>query len=177
MDEDNAGIIAFETELGVCSVRWTDAGIASVRLPSARTAAWPASANAPAVPDMVAAAVDGIVRVLDGRPVDFDFVALDARGLGSFRRRVYAATRRIAFGTTASYGEIARSIGRLDREAPREVGSALAGNPFPIIVPCHRVIAASGALTGFSAPGGIATKRRLLELEGAPGFGQQRLFG
>ena len=70
---------------------------------------------------------------------------------------------------------MARAIGRPD--GARDVGAALASNPTPIIVPCHRVVAASGALTGFSAPGGLATKRRMLELEGAPGYGQRTLFG
>jgi len=87
---------------------------------------------------------------------------------------VYAATREIAPGATASYGEIARAIGA-PGEA-REVGAALGANPFPIVVPCHRVLAADGALHGFSAPGGIATKRRMLEIECAPGFTQQALF-
>ena len=82
---------------------------------------------------------------------------------------------RSSRATTRSYGEVARSIGRPD--GARDVGAALAANPTPIIVPCHRVVAANGALTGFSAPGGLATKRRMLELEGAPGFGQQVLFG
>ena len=88
---------------------------------------------------------------------------------------MYAATREIAPGSTRSYGEIARAIGRPD--AARDVGVALSRNRYPIIVPCHRVVAANGALTGFSAPGGLDTKRRMLELEGAPGYGQQVLFG
>ena len=66
----------------------------------------------------------------------------------------------------------------LDRpDAARDVGAALARNPTPILVPCHRVVAANGSLHGFSAPGGLVTKRRMLELEGAPGYGQQVLFG
>ena len=100
---------------------------------------------------------------------------LDEAGLDDFRRAVYAATREIAPGRTRSYGEIARAIGRPD--AARDVGVALSRNRYPIIVPCHRVVAANGALTGFSAPGGLDTKRRMLELEGAPGYGQQVLFG
>jgi methylated-DNA-[protein]-cysteine S-methyltransferase len=88
---------------------------------------------------------------------------------------VYAETRRTAPGTTTTYGRLAHAIDRPDEA--REVGVALSRNPTPIIVPCHRVVAADGALTGFSAPGGPATKRRMLELEGAPGYGQQVLFG
>src|SRR4029453_10295702 len=90
---------------------------------------------------------------------------------------VYAATRAIPAGSTATYGEIARAIGRTNPEAAREVGAALARNPTPIIVPCHRVVGANGKLTGFSAPGGLATKRRMLQLEGAPGYGQECLLG
>jgi O-6-methylguanine DNA methyltransferase len=105
------------------------------------------------------------------------FVVLDDGEVDAFRREVYAATRAIAAGSTATYGEIARAIGRTNPEAAREVGAALARNPTPIIVPCHRVVGANGKLTGFSAPGGLATKRRMLELEGAPGYGQQILFG
>ena len=84
------------------------------------------------------------------------------------------ATRTIRPGSIATYGEIARTIGQAD--GARDVGAALARNPFPIVVPCHRVVGAKGKLTGFSAPGGLETKRRMLELEGAPGYGQQTLF-
>jgi len=115
-----------------------------------------------------------MVALLDGQRRDLRGVALDERRLDAFRRRVYAVTREIAPGSTASYGEVARVIG--EPRAAREVGVALAQNPFPIIVPCHRVLAATGALHGFSAPGGIATKRRMLEIERAPGFTQEALF-
>jgi methylated-DNA-[protein]-cysteine S-methyltransferase len=168
-------IVAFDTALGTCAVRWTDAGIAGVRLPSPRTAALPRIETAGDVPKTVRDAIAGIVAVLDGAPVELGFVDLDERGMEPLRQEVYAATRRIPPGTTVTYGQIARAIGQPD--AARDVGAALARNPYPIIVPCHRVLAASGALHGFSAPGGLETKRRMLELEGAPGFGQGRLFG
>jgi methylated-DNA-[protein]-cysteine S-methyltransferase len=174
MDTANDLIVAFDTPLGVCAIRWTDAGIASVRLPSQRTAALPRVADVTAVPDAVHAAIDGIVAVLDGAPLDLGFVPLDERGIDPFRRAVYAATRTIRPGSIATYGEIARTIGQAD--GARDVGAALARNPFPIVVPCHRVVGAKGKLTGFSAPGGLETKRRMLELEGAPGYGQQTLF-
>ena len=101
----------------------------------------------------------------------------DDDGVDEFRRRVYAATRAVGPGETATYGEIARAIGRVDPEGARDVGAALARNPTPIVVPCHRVVGANGKLIGFSAPGGLETKRRMLALEGAPGYGQQVLFG
>lgn len=168
-------IVAFETSLGFCAVRGTEAGIASVRLPSPRTAGLPRMDDGAGVPQAVRAAIGGIAAVLGGRAVDLGFVILDERGIDPLRRAVYAATRTIPPGTTATYGDVARAIGRPD--AAREVGAALARNPFPIVVPCHRVLGANGKLTGFSAPGGLETKRRMLELEGAPGFGQQVLFG
>ena len=171
------GLASFETALGVCAVRWTKAGIASVRLPSSRTAILPTLGADVAAPGSVRAAIEAIVAVLAGSGDDLRFVELDERGIEPWRREVYAATRRIAPGTLATYGEIGRTIGRTGPETAREVGVALARNPFPIVVPCHRVLGANGKLTGFSAPGGLETKRRMLELEGAPGFGQQVLFG
>ena len=176
MDAMSTGLVAFDTELGTCAVRWTEQGIASVRLPSSRTSELRRLEDAAAVPDEVRAAIDGIRRLLAGEPVDLGFVVLDHSRIDSFRREVYAATRAIPAGSTTTYGEIARAIGRTEPQAARDVGAALAGNPTPIIVPCHRVVGANGKLTGFSAPGGLATKRRMLELEGAPGYGQQALF-
>ena len=177
MDTQRTGIVAFETALGTCAIRWTEKGIAGVRLPSARTDTLPRADDAQTIPQPVRAAIDGIVAVLRGEPVDLQFVPLDQTGIDAVRRDVYAATRTIAPGTTMTYGAIARALGRADPEAARDVGAALARNPFPIVVPCHRVVGANGKLTGFSAPGGLATKRRMLELEGAPGFGQRVLFG
>jgi methylated-DNA-[protein]-cysteine S-methyltransferase len=143
-------------------------------LPSPRTAELPRVGAGALIPDAIRGAIDGIVAVLDGSPVDLGFVSLDERGIDPFRRAVYAATRTVAPGSTVTYGDVARQIGRPD--GARDVGAALARNPFPIVVPCHRVVGSDGKLTGFSAPGGVATKRRMLELEGAPGYGQQVLF-
>jgi methylated-DNA-[protein]-cysteine S-methyltransferase len=170
-----ASIVAFDTSLGTCALRWTDAGVAGVLLPSPRTDTLSRVDAVASVPAAFRAAIDGITAVLDGAPVDLGFVALGQRGIDGFRRAVYGATRTIAPGSTVTYGDIARMIGR--PETARDVGAALARNPFPIVVPCHRVVGANGKLTGFSAPGGLATKRRMLELEGAPGYGQQVLFG
>ncbi|HJW23221.1 MAG TPA: MGMT family protein [Candidatus Limnocylindrales bacterium] len=166
--------VTFETGLGRCAVRWTDAGISGVLLPNSAGPSGPRIEDGAPVPPFVRAAIDGMVAVMAGESRDLRDVRLDERGLDDFRRAVYAATRDIAPGTTRSYGEVAQAIGQ--PEAARDVGGALAGNPFPIVVPCHRVVSATGALTGFSAPGGLATKRRMLELEGAPGYGQQVLF-
>jgi methylated-DNA-[protein]-cysteine S-methyltransferase len=175
MDMPTMRMTTFETALGRCAVRWSDSGITRVLLPSRRVLGGPAILRAEDLPPFIRTAVEGMTTVLAGRSADLRDIPLDERGLDEFRRAVYAATREIEPGTTHSYGQVARAIGRPD--AARDVGAALARNPFPIIVPCHRVVAANGALTGFSAPGGLATKRKMLELEGAPGYGQQVLFG
>ncbi|HEV8402533.1 MAG TPA: methylated-DNA--[protein]-cysteine S-methyltransferase [Candidatus Limnocylindrales bacterium] len=169
------GTIAFDTALGRCGVAWSDAGITAVSLPGARGLRGHPVEDAHDLPAFVRRAIEGMRAVLAGAPDDLRDIPIDERGIDDFRCAVYAATRRIAPGETRTYGHIARAIDR--PEAARDVGVALSRNPTPIIVPCHRVIAASGALTGFSAPGGIATKRRMLELEGAPGYGQLSLFG
>jgi methylated-DNA-[protein]-cysteine S-methyltransferase len=164
-------MLRFETAIGICTVRWSEAGITGVALPARRGAGTAATA---ALPGPVAAAVEGIVALLAGERRDLCEVVLDERGIDDFRRAVHAATRAVGPGETTTYGEIARAIGAPG--AARAVGAALGANPFPIVVPCHRVLAADGALHGFSAPGGIATKRRMLEIERAPGFTQQALF-
>jgi len=92
-------------------------------------------------------------------------VPIDRAGLSDLQRRVYDIAQKIPFGATLTYGEIAERLG--DRLLARDVGEALGDNPFPIIVPCHRVLAAGGKMGGFSAPGGVRTKLRLLEIEGA----------
>jgi methylated-DNA-[protein]-cysteine S-methyltransferase len=167
--------LTFETPLGRCAVRWTEAGISGVLLPGAAGRTGPRYEDAEGLPAFVRRAVDGMIAVLAGGSPDLREIPFDERDLDDLRRDVYAATRSIPPGKTRSYGEVARAIGRPD--AARDVGGALARNPCPIITPCHRVVAANGALTGFSAPGGLETKRRMLELEGTPGYGQQVLFG
>jgi methylated-DNA-[protein]-cysteine S-methyltransferase len=164
-------MVRFQTALGTCAIDWSDAGITSVLLPGMRSLAGPRREPT----QSVRAAIGAIVALLDGGRADLTWVALDDAGVDAFRRSVYEATRDIAPGETASYGDIAHAIGKPD--APRAVGAALAENPFPIIVPCHRVLSATGRLHGFSAPGGIATKRRMLEIERAPGFTQLSLLG
>ena len=171
----NRQVLTFDTALGRCGIRWSDIGITGVLLPSATTSGRLPLPQPAAVPADVRNAIEGIRAVLEGKQRDLRDVPLDDRGIDPFCRRVYAATREIRPGTTATYGQVARAIGQPD--AARDVGAALARNPTPVIVPCHRVVAANGALHGFSAPGGIETKRRMLQLEGAPGFGQQVLFG
>jgi methylated-DNA-[protein]-cysteine S-methyltransferase len=164
----------FETALGTCGVRWSERGIAEVLMPPARAPRGAECVGLDRVPPAVSDAIDGIVALLAGERRDLRSIALDDEQLDELDRRVYAATRKLGPAETASYGEIAKAIGA--PESAREVGAALGRNPYPIIVPCHRVLAADGSLRGFSAPGGIKTKRRMLEIEGAPGFTQKALF-
>jgi methylated-DNA-[protein]-cysteine S-methyltransferase len=110
--------------------------------------------------------IDDIVALLAGEPRDLSGVVLDMTGVPEFHRRVYDVARRIPPGATSTYGAIATALG--DRLLARDVGEALGNNPFPIVVPCHRVVAADGRLGGFSANGGVATKRKLLLIEKAP---------
>ena len=166
------GYTLFDTALGRCAIAWRPGGIVSVELPGADDAATrrrilrsrPGAVDAPPPPG-VAAAIDRIAHLLAGEPDDLATVALDMTDVPEFHRRVYDAARAIPPGETLSYGAIAERIG--ERGGAQAVGQALGRNPFPIVVPCHRVLAADGSLHGFSAPGGTATKRRMLEIEGA----------
>jgi methylated-DNA-[protein]-cysteine S-methyltransferase len=167
-------MLAFQTALGTCAISWSEAGITGVMLPGMRGLPRRPAREAPELPEPVGDAIEAIVALLDGEQTDLRWVLLDQSAVDPFRRSVYAATREIAPGETASYGDIARAINKPD--APRAVGHALGENPFPIIVPCHRVLSSGGALHGFSAPGGITTKRRMLEIERAPGFTQLSLL-
>lgn len=167
-------MLLFGTAIGTCRVRWSEAGISEVLMPRSRGLTGRQFEASTDVPDGVRRAVTDMVALLDGEQRDLRWVTLDDHYIDAFRRRVYAAIREIAPGSTASYGEVARAVH--EPRAAREVGVALAQNPFPIIVPCHRVLSAGGELHGFSAPGGIATKRRMLEIERAPGFTQEALF-
>lgn len=175
MDTPTPTQATFDTALGRCAVRWSKTGITAVLLPHSAGRIGPSYEAGAGVPAFVRRAIEGMQATMAGRSPDLRDIPLDERGLDELRRAVYAATRNVPAGTTRSYGAIANAIGLPG--GAREVGAALARNPYPILVPCHRVVAADGALTGFSAPGGLVTKRRMLELEGTPGYGQQTLFG
>lgn len=163
----------FETTLGPCGIAWNERGIARVLLPEATVAETRAqlSRRLPgsrecAPPVEVQRAIDAMVALLRGDAADLSGIALDMRGVPSFERRVYELARGIAPGRTLTYGDIAARLG--DPQCARAVGQALGRNPFPIVVPCHRVLAAGGKPGGFSAPGGATTKLRMLAIEGAP---------
>ncbi|MET0275553.1 MAG: methylated-DNA--[protein]-cysteine S-methyltransferase [Acidimicrobiia bacterium] len=158
---DPVGGTDFDTPIGTCTITWGTHGIVGIQLPdTARDAA--ACDDEP--PAEVLAAVDGIRALLRGEACDLSAVPLDMSGVPPFHQRVYEAARTIPAGETATYGELAAEAG--SPGAARAVGQALGRNPFAIVVPCHRITAANGKIGGFSADGGVATKARLLELEG-----------
>lgn len=125
-------------------------------------------------PARVQHAIDAICELLRTGRRDLGDVELDYSSVGDFERRSYEYARGIPPGSTRTYGEIATALG--DAHAARAVGQAMGHNPFPIVVPCHRVLASDGSLGGFSAGGGVATKLRLLAIEGADAARQGSLF-
>ncbi len=173
----------FDTAIGCCAIAWNEHGVVRFQLPEASRAATlaritrgRAGARIHEEPPTgaVAAAIAGIRAHLAGDLDDLRWIALDTSGIPEFHRAVYTVTRAIDPGHTLSYGQVAHLVG-----APggaQAVGQALGRNPIPLIIPCHRVLAADHALHGFSAPGGIDTKQRLLAIERTPGFGEPTLF-
>lgn len=175
------GYALFETNLGPCALVWGPGGIRAAVLPEADTAAtvsrirdrYPDAVAAAPPPD-IAHAMVSITRLLAGETVDLQRVQLDMTGIPAFHRRVYDDIRRIPPGATLTYGQVSQRL-----NAPgtaRAVGQALAANPFLIIVPCHRVLATGGGMGGFSAPGGVDTKRRLLAIERGTDIIEPSLF-
>ena len=166
------GYALFETPVGSCGIAWNARGIIGVQLPERHASATRArlmrrfpQARETAPPASIQQAIDGIRAVLHGEKRDLSSAALDMDGVPAFHQQIYAVARTIPAGATLSYGDIATQLG--DSSAARQVGEAMGGNPFPIIVPCHRVLAAGGKVGGFSAAGGVTTKLRLLQIEGA----------
>jgi methylated-DNA-[protein]-cysteine S-methyltransferase len=159
----------FDTAIGKCGIAWSERGLARLQLPERDDAATEkriARAALPAreVPPAIAELIADLQRYLAGENVDFSAVPIDLKDAGAFQVKVYAAARAIGFGRTATYGELARRAG-FPGEA-RAVGRAMAQNPIPVVIPCHRVVPADDRVGGFSAPGGTFTKERLLVLEG-----------
>lgn len=153
-----AGLHRFETAWGPCALRWSETGLAQVILFAAQA---PDESEASATARRWIAAMQAYFR---GEPVDFSQAPLDVSGLSELDRDLYAVLRRVERGSVVTYGDLAMRVGRPG--AARAVGGAMARNPWPIVVPCHRVLAKGGEPGGFSAPGGLSTKRRLLAMEG-----------
>lgn len=162
----------FDTAAGWCGIGWSDAGVTRFHLPEKTAAAAEramrrrmADAVAGDPPPAVARAIAAARRYFEGERTDFADVVLDLDVEDDFFRRIYAAARGLGWGKTTTYGTLAKELGA-GPEAARDVGQAMARNPVPLIIPCHRVLAAGGRIGGFSAPGGSVAKQRMLEMEG-----------
>jgi methylated-DNA-[protein]-cysteine S-methyltransferase len=162
----------FETAIGACGIVWTSRGVCGVQLPEgseqatrARIERRHAGAAEALPPPEVQRAIDGIIALLAGERADLSAITIDDGDTPEFNGKVYAIARTIPPGRTTTYGEIAERLG--DKTLARAVGQAMGENPTPIIMPCHRVVAAGGKVGGFSAAGGVVTKLRLLSIEGA----------
>jgi len=162
----------FETSIGLCGIIWGPRGINGVQLPigdvgKTRTRVHQRhediSEQEPT--NEVKQAIDRIVNLLAGEVDDLIDIPLDLEGVPDFNRAVYEIARTIPPGKTMTYGDIAKRLGGV--ELSRDVGQALGRNPCPIVVPCHRVLAAGNKPGGFSANGGVVTKLKMLEIEGA----------
>lgn len=161
----------FDTAMGTCAIAWGPKGVTGSRLPNGdaaalrvRMAAQYRDALETEPPDEIASAIDGICALLRGERCDLSATVLDMEAVPEFNRRVYEIARGIPPGATLSYGDIAVRLGNVSLS--RAVGQALGENPFPPIVPCHRVISADGRMHGFSSSGGVEMKLRMLVTEG-----------
>jgi methylated-DNA-[protein]-cysteine S-methyltransferase len=162
----------FDTAIGRCGVVWGERGIHAVQLPMGTEEKTVGRIRqrygeiAEATPSVeVQSAIDGMTELMAGKPKDLSGVVLDLDDVPDFNRSVYDIARTIPPGKTMTYGDIAKRIGGV--ELSRDVGQALGRNPCPIVVPCHRVLAAGDKPGGFSANGGVVTKLKMLEIEGA----------
>ncbi len=157
----------FVTGFGTGTVYASDQGVVSVEIPdmSRHETAQLSSISPEYEPSEISDLAAGLLlRYFNGERVDFNDIPVVLGGMTPFRQNVLKVIRNLAFGEICSYGMVAEECG--SPRAARAVGGALAANPVPVIIPCHRVVASNGLLTGFSAPGGESTKRALLEMEG-----------
>jgi len=162
----------FDTAIGRCGIAWADRGIVAIQLPLPSEAQTRGrlkqryqALTEVAPPADVQVAIDRMVALMEGKPIDLADIDLDLSDSPDFNREVYAIAREIPPGKTLTYGDIAKRLGGV--ELSRNVGQAMGQNPCPIIVPCHRVLAAGGKPGGFSANGGVETKLKMLAIEGA----------
>lgn len=180
-DRAEARFHLFDTAIGPCGLAWTSAGLVQVQLPEASEVATEtrlgqiASASwSDALPPVISDCEARIRAYFNGVKISFSDIALDLSRANGFTTRVYLEVRKVAWGQTTSYGAIAKKLG--EPGAARAIGAAMGKNPWPLIVPCHRVLAVSGKIGGFSAYGGRATKRRMLLLERADSHGAAPLL-
>jgi methylated-DNA-[protein]-cysteine S-methyltransferase len=186
MGETAHHYLIFETAGGFCGIAWNSAGITRFQLPTKSAEAAESlllrrlrGAKPGAPTPQVVEAVTAAKRYFAGEPTDFSSFTLDLADQDAFFKQIYAAARQVGWGHTTTYGTLAKELGA-GPEAARDVGQAMAKNPVPLIIPCHRVLAAGGKVGGFSAPGGSAAKIRMLKLEGVdlePSRPAQESFG
>jgi len=166
-----AGHAVLETVIGFMGIAWSEKGLIRLCLPERsresverrlmRHAGVSADTKQPQwVVDLIAS----IKAYAAGEDVDFSGVPVDLDGIDDFRLAIYDAARKLGYGETTTYGELAKRAGQPG--LPRETGAALGANPVPLVIPCHRILAAGGKIGGFSAPGGSATKEKMLAMEG-----------
>ena len=164
----------FETGAGIAAIGWTGASVIALRLPAptaseterAMLRRLPCAIRA-MPPAGIAAVIDAATRYFAGERIEFFAVTVDPGEQPPFFARVYDHVRTLGWGETTTYGAVARALDAGPEQA-RAVGQAMATNPVPLIIPCHRVMAAGGGIGGFSAPGGSHSKAHMLELEGVP---------
>jgi methylated-DNA-[protein]-cysteine S-methyltransferase len=173
-----ASYCLFDTAVGRCGIAWRGAAIIAFALAGADDAATEkrlAAGAAPSpAPAFVEQAIDAIRRLLAGEAADLRFIPVDMSAVPPFERQVYETLRDVPPGETVTYGELAARCGAPG--AARAVGAAMGRNPFPVIIPCHRVLASDGRSVGFSAPGGVSTKFKLLQIEQARRGSEDLLF-
>jgi methylated-DNA-[protein]-cysteine S-methyltransferase len=162
----------FDSAIGPCGIIWGERGITGVQLPMGneektrkRILQRNGEVTEAPPPAEVQSAIEGMIELLAGKPNDLRDVELDLGDVPEFNRGVYDIARKIPPGKTITYGDIAKQLGGV--ELSRDVGQALGRNPCPIVVPCHRVLAAGNKPGGFSANGGVVTKLKMLAIEGA----------
>ena len=169
---DTAHYHLFDTSLGLCGVAWNGRGLVGVQLPEKDRAATERrlaakSKGTPGKPPAwVAALIEDIRKYCAGEKINFSAIAVDLGAMDNFRQKLYAALRDVGFGRTVTYGELAKRLDLPGWEGARDVGEAMGRNPMPIVIPCHRVLAAGNKPGGFSAYGGTTIKKKLLALEG-----------
>jgi methylated-DNA-[protein]-cysteine S-methyltransferase len=163
----------FDTAIGACGIAWSARGLVAVQLPESDEATTEKrlvkkshSTGAAELPSMMVALIADICKYLAGERMDFSAVPVNLEGIDDYRRTLYEAMRAIGYGVTTTYGDLAKSLGATDWEGARHVGEAMGKNPVPVVIPCHRVLAAGKKIGGFSAYGGAKTKEKLLALEG-----------
>ncbi len=166
-----AGHAVLETVIGFMGIAWSEKGLIRLCLPEKsrdaverRLMRHAGVASNTEQPQWVVKLVASIKAYAAGEDVDFSGVPVDLDGVDDFRLAIYDAARKLGYGETTTYGELAKRAGRPG--LPRETGAALGANPVPLVIPCHRILAAGGKIGGFSAPGGSTTKEKMLAMEG-----------